>query len=253
MRSGSTTRPAAIRSSASSALPAASTSSGTVTSSACQPPSARSCSPTELESRVVSSPGARAAAVRAWRQATGLRLWGIALEPPTPFTGADSSISPTSACESSATSRAILPTVVVTSASSVRSRVSSSRWSCHARASCRCRRIARPLRTIARLAPIASRVPTAPPSWMQSARSRASARRRRQRWSAAAHRAIFSPAVIGVAGCIKVRPSITAPAWRRAWPASRPADAARTPSASVRHGFRHRTSAVSRTSWLVEP
>ena len=56
------------------------------------------------------SPGARVAAAIACMQATGLRLCGIALEPPTPFFGADSSISPTSGCAMSATSRAILPT-----------------------------------------------------------------------------------------------------------------------------------------------
>src|SRR6516162_9557650 len=115
MRSAFTTRPAAMRSSASSAPPAASSNAGMVTSSACQPPSARSCSPTEPESKVAIKPGTRAAAVKAWRQATGLRLWGIALEAPTPFTGADSSISPISTCESSETSRASLPTLVTTS------------------------------------------------------------------------------------------------------------------------------------------
>src|SRR6185369_2959560 len=62
-----------------------------------------------------------------------------------------------------------------------------------------------------------------------------------------------TPAVIGVAGCISVRPSITVPAWRRAWAARRLTDPASTPSASARHGFKQRTSAVSSTSWLVEP
>ena len=65
MRPAFTTRPAAIRSRASSALPAASSSSGTVMSSACQPPSARSCSPSEADRRVAIKPGTRAAAVRA--------------------------------------------------------------------------------------------------------------------------------------------------------------------------------------------
>jgi hypothetical protein len=70
------------------------------------------------------------------------------------------------------------------------------------------------LELLTRWPPRASSVPTAPPSWMHSARSLASARRSRQRWSAAAQRAIFTPAVIGVAGrgspgkniCVMSRP-----------------------------------------------
>ena len=84
------------------------TSAGSVSHSACQPPTARSCSCGIAASIVATSPGACTAAATASADATGLRLCGIDDDPPRPG-AAGSATSPTSVCASSAMSRPILP------------------------------------------------------------------------------------------------------------------------------------------------
>ena len=71
--------------------------------SACQPPTARSCSCTMPARNAATSDGVRAAAASATAHPAGLRLCGIDDEPPP-----GSATSPTSSCIRSAMSRAIL-------------------------------------------------------------------------------------------------------------------------------------------------
>ena len=199
-----------MRSSASSAPPAASTSSGMVTSSACQPPSARSCSPSGPRQQRRHQPGHAfgggqrlktrhgialvghgAGAAHALRRRRlqhladlGLREQRDVARDLADVAGDDGQLGHQAQQ---------LVAVVVP-----RARVAQPQALGHApaharRADCRARPACRRRRRAGRTAP----------------GGRASARRSRQRCSAAAQRAIFRPAVIGVAGCMSVRPSIT--------------------------------------------
>ena len=92
------------------APPASETISGSVSHSACQPPSPRSCSCGIAASIVPTSPGTRVAAESTAAHATGFRLCGIVEEPPRPFS-AGSKTSATSVCDKSEMSFAIFPSV----------------------------------------------------------------------------------------------------------------------------------------------
>ena len=104
MRAGSTARPAITSRIASSAAPVACSASAITGHSACQAPTARSCSWTRPASIVAARPGRRAAAASVRAHPDGFCLCGIADDPPPA-----SRTSPTSNCIRRLTSRAILP------------------------------------------------------------------------------------------------------------------------------------------------
>ena len=130
MRSLSTSRPWAMSTIALSAPEVTSASAGKVGHSACQPPSARSCSCTCAAMMVASRLGAMVAAASAAAAAVGLRLCGMVEEPPRPG-AAGSKASATSVCIRSETSRAILPQVPARIANADATSASRSRWLCH--------------------------------------------------------------------------------------------------------------------------
>ncbi|MNQ93279.1 hypothetical protein D3C85_1087380 [compost metagenome] len=164
MRAASTSRPAATSPNWRSAPAARVTICGSVSHSACQPPSARSCSCTMPASIVATSGGTRTATVSTAAQPTGLRLCGIVLEPPRP--GPDgSATSPTSVCIIRDKSRAILPSVPVSRPSAVATATSRSRWACQGSAG-RSRPSSRAncAATAGALSPRLASVPAAPPN-----------------------------------------------------------------------------------------
>ena len=201
-----------------------------------------------------SRPGMRVAAASACTQPTGLRLCGMALEAPTPSRGGGLEH---------------LAHLRLRHAARRRAR-SCRRWRrpgrcgrggrsrhCGARAT-RARRRGRAQRDAMAHRGSASRrvlrarrrgrraAPRAPRACASASRSRSAA-------SATAQRAILSPAVIGTAGCMSVRPSIGVGAML-ARAAARPRTAASSArSASSRQGLRQSAIAVSSTSWLVAP
>ena len=130
MRAASTCRPATTSAIATARRRTHSTIAGSVSHSAGQLPSPRSCSCTAAVNIVATSPGTRVAAAMATDAPTGLRFCGIVDEPPRP--GAlGSATSPTSVCASSARSRASLPSPAVRMPSAVAHSQSASRCVCH--------------------------------------------------------------------------------------------------------------------------
>ena len=208
-------------------------SPGHSASSACQAPRARSCSCGIVASSAATRCGARCAAASATIDATGLRLCGIADEPPRPGSLGSAS-SPTSywpikrdvgrdlaeaAGQDAEFAAQADPFVAL--------RVPGTR---------RHRRARAPRPCVAAPTPpcpfICASVPTAPPSCTLSARRAAAASRVRLRTSGAAQSAHLSPKLVTEAGCISVRASIGVAAWRVACSSS--ACAARSRSASIK-------------------
>ena len=184
MRSLSISRPWAMSTMAASAPEVTSASAGKVGHSACQPPSARSCSCTSAAKMVAARLGAMVAAASATAAAVGLRLCGMVEEVPRPG-AAGSNASATSVCIMSETSRAILPQVPVRIAKAHASSASRSRWLCHGASgigrSSRAR--AAPPTSMPRSLRAAS-VPAAPPNCSSSASLRRRRKRSRERASA---------------------------------------------------------------------
>ena len=228
-------------------------SCGHSASSACQLPRPRSCPWFIAASNRAACWGARKAAERATRAATGLRLFGIADEPPRP--GASGSLtSPTSACASSARSVPILPSEPHSTATSQPSETQLSRWVCQAPEGAFKPRLAATAATMAGPAsPSRPSVPTAPPSWSCNAALPARRSRARARTSGASQATSLKPKLMTCAGCISVRASIGVSMCRCARACS---ETIRRPSsASMRASAWPVTMALalSMTSWLVLP
>ena len=129
MRSASTKSPSATSAIEAAANPVDWITVVTIGHSACQPPTARSCSCTIAERKLATSPGTRCAAARVTAHAIGLRLCGIVEEPPRPCPPG-SAASEISYCMSRLTSRAILPREPVRTPQSHIKAASRSRWVC---------------------------------------------------------------------------------------------------------------------------
>ena len=170
MRSASTSSPSAMSTMACSAPEVTSASAGKVGHSACQPPSARSCSWTcaakdgggEIgrDRRGRRAPPRRRSdcACAAWSRSRRGRA------------RAGSNASPTSVCISSATSRAILPQVPARIAKAAATSASRSRWLCQgASGSGRSSSAASRSATSRPRSPSAASVPAAPPNCSTSA------------------------------------------------------------------------------------
>ena len=127
MRCGSASSPSSDSRSHATAEPVERSSSDSGRHSACHDPAARSCSCAIAPSSVAASPGACCAQASAQIAATGLRLCGIADEPP----AFASRTSATSVWESSTTSRATFATAPDVTASALASSPTRPRSVCH--------------------------------------------------------------------------------------------------------------------------
>ena len=171
MRPASTCRPSIIWTVCSSAPAPSMQISGSVSHSACQPPSPRSCSCTIAASMTDTSPGTLVAAASTTAHATGLRLCGIVEEPPRPG-AAGSKASPISVCIISDTSCAIFPSVPTSKPSVVATSATRSRCACQeSPGSPSFSSAASALPTAGPRWPSEANVPAAPPNWMTSTRA----------------------------------------------------------------------------------
>lgn len=180
----------------------------------------------------------------------GLRLCGMDDEPPLP-SPAGSATSPTSLCDSSHTSVAILPRAPAVSASADASSATGVRRVCHGRTgrSSPVSSAKAATRSNAR-SPNASSVPAGPPSCTGSG---SAARRPRASRQPSSQFAAFAPNVVGSACRPSVRAGIGVSRYRAASPAS--ASSARSRWARTTRLVRAATSMapVSAMSWLVAP
>ena len=222
-------------------------------SSACQLPRPRSCCCGMAPSSAATRCGARCAAASAIIEATGLRLCGIADEPPRP--ASDGSLnSPISPCAISARSAANLPRLPHRMPICVPSVTHSSRCVCHAPAGTR-----NPSSPATRAStagpcwPSTDNVPTAPPSCNCNAFWAAACRRARARTSGALQPTSFKPRLMTCAGCSRVRARTGTAPWLAYQPNRLSTSICR--SRSIRASARRvaSTIAVSITSWLVLP
>lgn len=235
------------------ALPAHSKSAPIVHQSACQVPRPRSCSPGSCASRVDTRPGARSPAWSASIEATGLRLCGIAEEPPRPAPPG-SNTSATSPCISSDTSRPIRAIAPVSSPSSAPRRATRSRLPCQEiSGAVSPSRAASASATASPRPPSAARMPLAPPSCSTRTASSAPASPARERTSGDSQQASFQPKGTGVAGCSSVRPVIVVARCASARRASASPARASCACSSAPAAAAASASAVSTTSWLVAP
>eukprot|EP01022_Parablepharisma_sp_SALTPOND_P016942 TRINITY_DN2599_c0_g3_i6.p1 TRINITY_DN2599_c0_g3~~TRINITY_DN2599_c0_g3_i6.p1 ORF type:complete len:1173 (+),score=341.22 TRINITY_DN2599_c0_g3_i6:1282-4800(+) len=228
-------------------------SAGHSASSACQLPSPRSCCCAMVASRPAACCGARWAAARAIIEDTGLRLCGMAEEPPRPLPegSASSAISP---CAISDRSVAILPRLPARTAISLPSRIHSSRWVCQAISACFNPSASAMRAATARpLSSSTASVPTAPPSCSCNARPASVRSCARERTSGAAQPQNLKPRLVTCAGCIRVRASTGVSRCSSASTSSRLASVSSSASTSCSASRVTSTSAVSSTSWLVLP
>ncbi len=202
---------------------------------------------------VATRPGTRVAAATAATLETGLRLCGIADEPPLPA-AAGSNASPTSDCISNATSPPILPNVAASRPKAHPTSTMRSRAVCQGSAgNGNSRVLARACATSRPRSCNEARVPAAPPNCSTKASRRKACRRCCARCRASSQPATLSPKVTGTACCSRVRPG--KPVLR-----SRSASTARSAHRACRRGSSRSSAArscstvpVSMTSWLVAP
>ena len=151
--------------------------SGSVSHSACQLPSARSCSCTIDASMVDTSAGTRVTHARTAEQATGLRLCGIVDDPPRPGASGSAS-SAISVCACKAMSRAIFPSVPASRPRVVAISAKRSRCVCQGSAGKSSdKSLASAVATVRPRSPRLASVPVAPPSCSTHKRSRNVCRR----------------------------------------------------------------------------
>ena len=164
MRAASTSSPSARRRASASAPEARPNRLGTALHSACHAPAGRSCAATIEASMVATCPGAVAAAERMIVAETGLRLCGMAVDPPRPGT-CGSATSATSVEARLATSPAILPSAPIRIASQLAASAIAARRVCQAMEGAASRSsAANASSTAGPCWPIAASVPTGPPS-----------------------------------------------------------------------------------------
>ena len=214
MRASSTASPAAASASAFRPPCAETNNPAHSASSACQLPRPRSCSCAIADSSAATRCGARCAAASANIDDTGLRLCGMALEPPRPAPDGSAS-SPISPCPIKAQSVAILLKEPTSTPISQPSETQSPRCVCHTPCgSGSCSRPATRRATAGPCVPSVASEPTAPPNCSCSARGAAACRRCCAPTSAASQPASLKPKLVTDAGCISVRASSGAWPWR---------------------------------------
>ncbi len=184
---------------------------------------------------------------------TGLRLCGMADDPPRPAPDGSAS-SATSPCAISDRSVAIFDRLPVQTATSQPRRSHSSRWVCQgAGGSASFRSSAMRRATAAPASPMTLSVPTAPPSCSASARPATWRSCSRERTIGASQLAHFRPKLVTTAGCSSVRASTGVAACCSARSSRCPASASSSASSSASAWRVASTMAVSITSWLVLP
>ena len=252
IRSPCTCRPASTSAMFAAAPPVAARTPEMPSHSACQAPTARSCSCTRPPVRSVAKACARRAPARASVDPTGLRLCASVDDEPRP-SPAGSLSSPTSVWAISTTSSAILPSAPASVARADPRAATRTRIVCQgSEGSARPSVLAMRPMTCGPCSPSAASVPAAPPSCTAS-RSRASSTRRCASSVPTSHVAALPPNVVGSACWSSVRATIGVARWFSASEAQ--AELTRATSASTSSSARRLTSiaAVSTMSWLVAP